>query len=768
MTLDSPPQYPSASQVKLVPEYAFDPTDHHQVFVPTTLGLQHRTNLSKRFPLVTLDWDRIIQRQCLTPRPTVSVGTRLTCQIAGRKLHLRVLRLTTDMTCLSDTPNPPMVLTDETQVTLLPAQPTPETSPRVGGYDDAIDALVTLIRCIRYPSVVSRQPLSSPSSSVLSLPVPAGCLVTGPQGVGKLTLIRQAVWQAQASLYVVSIESLLRLQSEDLVADSQVVKYWLRGLLTMAQMAQPAVVVLHHLDLLQVGGANTGNDDTQGQSLVQALVDEFRRVSQGVFVVGTCTKVQRLPPDIAKLSVFFGKHIDVPLPGQRDRRCILAIHWDRMVRTLSPNAGDTGAISEMINSTTAKRLNINKDHLMRVSRMTTGYTAQDLVNLCRQVVLAALRLDDSIDLVNNSSNLVDVTTSQLERLAISKGSSSHRAESCTDHQAESSSHEDWWWVHWKTALDIIRPSQAVEFETRVPTKSWSDVGGYDILKKRLRLLLELVTSATAEPLVSDPRLGHELVAVGQPQSNHCCYTNALGLRPPSGILLYGPPGCGKTLLAQVIANETGMNTIVIKGPEVFSKYFGATEATLRKVFQTARSIAPCVIWMDEMDALARKREWSGGEESGGVEDRVLSTLLNEMDGVQNRSGVLVVGCTTYPSHLDDAILRPGRFDQLLYVGMPDLQDRRGILELLGQHRHPLDLDTSLARLAARTEGFTASHLETLFREAGMITLRKDRNATVIGSEQIERALSELRQTVDNDTRLHQLLQSYQAFHEARS
>ncbi|KAJ1661140.1 hypothetical protein IWQ61_000010 [Dispira simplex] len=728
MTLDSPPQYPSASQVKLVPEYAFDPTDHHQVFVPTTLGLQHRTNLSKRFPLVTLDWDRIIQRQCLTPLPTVSVGTCLTCQIAGRKLHLRVLSLTTDMTCLSDTSNPPMVLTDETQFTLLPAQPTPETLPRVGGYDDTIDALVTLIRCIRYPSVVSCQP----SSSVLSLPVPVGCLVTGPSGVGKLTLIRQAVWQAQASLYVVSIESLLRLQSEDLVVDSQVVKYWLRGLLTMAQMAQPAVVVLHHLDLLQVGGANTGNDDTQGQSLVQALVDEFRRVSQGVFVVGTCTKVQRLPPEIAKLSVFFGKHIDVPLPGQRDRRCILAIHWDRMVRTLSPNAGDTGAVSEMINATTAKRLNINKDHLMRVSRMTTGYTAQDLVNLCRQAVLAALRLDDSIDLVNNPSNLIDVTTSQLERLAISKGSSSHRIESRTDHQAKSSSHEDWWWIHWKTALDIIRPSQAVEFETRVPTKSWSDVGGYDTLKKRLRLLLELVTSATAEPLVSGPRLGHELVAVGQPQSNHRSYTNALGLRPPSGILLYGPP------------------------------------ATLRKVFQTARSIAPCVIWMDEMDALARKREWSGGEESGGVEDRVLSTLLNEMDGVQNRSGVLVVGCTTYPNHLDDAILRPGRFDQLLYVGMPDLQDRQGILELLGQHRHPLDLDVSLARLAARTEGFTASHLETLFREAGMITLRKDRNATVIGSEQIESALSELRQTVDNDTRLHQLLKSYQVFHEARS
>lgn len=173
------------------------------------------------------------------------------------------------------------------------------------------------------------------------------------------------------------------------------------------------------------------------------------------------------------------------------------------------------------------------------------------------------------------------------------------------------------------------------------------------------------------------------------------------------------------MLVQTLASESNMNFIPIKGPEIFSKYLGETEATLRRLFAMARQIAPCILFFDEMDSIGAKRGWGGDGDSSagtnGVNERVLSTLLNEMDGVEERAGVFVVGCTNQPRAIDDALLRPGRLDQIVYVGYPSLKDREEIIVTIGE-RIPLPKDQeSRQLLAKKTVGFSPADLDALFR-----------------------------------------------------
>ncbi|KAF8930233.1 hypothetical protein BGZ58_008380 [Dissophora ornata] len=221
----------------------------------------------------------------------------------------------------------------------------------------------------------------------------------------------------------------------------------------------------------------------------------------------------------------------------------------------------------------------------------------------------------------------------------------------------------------------------------------------------------------------------------------------MGVKPPMGLLLYGPSGCGKTMLVQTLAAESSMNFIPIKGPEIFSKYLGETEATLRRLFAMAHQIAPCILFFDEMDSIGAKRGWGGdgdSQGSNGVNERVLSTLLNEMDGVEERTGVFVIGCTNQPRAMDDALMRPGRLDQLIYVGYPTLQDRADIINTIGE-RIPLpkDLETR-SKLAKLTVGFSPADLDALFREAAILSLRRDiatRHVDLCDVDEVARTMS---------------------------
>lgn len=229
-----------------------------------------------------------------------------------------------------------------------------------------------------------------------------------------------------------------------------------------------------------------------------------------------------------------------------------------------------------------------------------------------------------------------------------------------------------------------------------PKISYEDIGG---LGKELQRVREMIELPLKYPQVFE----------------------RLGIDPPKGVLLYGPPGCGKTLIARAVANETAAHFIHITGPEIMGKFYGESEGRLRAVFEEAKRDAPAILFIDEIDAIAPKREEMGGEKQ--VERRVVAQLLALMDGLESRGDVIVIGATNIPNSLDPALRRPGRFDRELEIGIPD---QRGRLEVLNIHTRgmPLSQDVDLERLSRITHGFVGADLESLCREAAMRVLRR--------------------------------------------
>ncbi|MEM3061353.1 MAG: CDC48 family AAA ATPase [Candidatus Bathyarchaeia archaeon] len=228
----------------------------------------------------------------------------------------------------------------------------------------------------------------------------------------------------------------------------------------------------------------------------------------------------------------------------------------------------------------------------------------------------------------------------------------------------------------------------------IPMVTYEDIGGLQEEIQRIREMVEL-------PL------------------RHPELFQRLGIEPPRGVFLYGPPGCGKTLLAKAVANESEANFYVISGPEIMSKFYGESEARLREVFQKAQENAPSIIFIDELDAIAPKRE----EVTGEVERRVVAQLLSLMDGISTRGNIIVIGATNRPNAIDPALRRPGRFDREIEIGVPDRQGRLEILQIHTRNM-PLAKDVDLGKLADITHGFVGADLEALCKEAAMRALRK--------------------------------------------
>jgi len=217
----------------------------------------------------------------------------------------------------------------------------------------------------------------------------------------------------------------------------------------------------------------------------------------------------------------------------------------------------------------------------------------------------------------------------------------------------------------------------------------------------------------------------------------------VGIKPPRGILLYGPPGKGKTLLAKAVANESEANFIQIKGPSLLSMWVGESEKGVRKIFERARQVAPCIIFFDEIDSLAPRRGFDSGTK---VTERVLNQLLAEMDGLEELKNVTVIGATNRPDMLDTALLRPGRFDRILLVPGPT---KEGRLEILKIHtkKMPLAKDVNLDNVAEKTDGLVGADLENLCRESAMLSLREDINAKQVLKKHFDKALEKIRPSI---------------------
>jgi len=331
--------------------------------------------------------------------------------------------------------------------------------------------------------------------------------------------------------------------------------------------------------------------------------------------------------------------------------------------------------------------------LRRLSALTHGYTGADLDALCREAAMKALRR--YLPEINVEEDRVP--PSVLEKMEVTM-------------------------QDFVDAYREITPTAMREVYVEVPSVHWNEIGGLEEVKSQL---VEAVEWPIKKPEIF----------------------KKMGIAPPKGVLLYGPPGCGKTLLARAVATESEANFISIKGPEVFSKWVGESEKAIREVFRKARTAAPAVVFFDEFDALVPRRGM--GHADSGVSERVISQLLTEMDGLVTLEDVLVIAATNRPDILDPAVLRPGRFDRLIFVPSPDEKTRFRILEIYAKGM-PLAKDIDLSRMASLTKGYSGADLEAMCREAAMISLRRNLEAEHVTSEDFKKAMDKIGPSITPD------------------
>jgi transitional endoplasmic reticulum ATPase len=272
------------------------------------------------------------------------------------------------------------------------------------------------------------------------------------------------------------------------------------------------------------------------------------------------------------------------------------------------------------------------------------------------------------------------------------------------------------------SLKVVRPSAMREVFVEAPNVGWDDIGGMEKTKQELKEAVEW--------------------PIQRPEA-----FERLGIKAPKGILLYGPPGTGKTLLAKAVAKESEANFIQVKGPSLLSMWVGKSEEGVRKVFERARQVAPCVIFFDEIDAMAGKR---GVEQGTKVTERVLNQLLAEIDGLEGLKDVTIIGATNRPDMLDAALLRPGRFDRIILADVPDEASREKIFEV-HTRKTPLAKDVKLKDFVKLTDGFVGADIEALVREAGLNALRRDSNTKNVTKKDFDEALKKVQPSVSRES-----------------
>lgn len=306
--------------------------------------------------------------------------------------------------------------------------------------------------------------------------------------------------------------------------------------------------------------------------------------------------------------------------------------------------------------------------LESIANETHGYVGADLASLCSEAALQQIR--EKMDLIDLEEDAIDADV--LTSLAVTQD-------------------------NFRWALGQSNPSALRECVVEVPNISWNDIGGLENVKRELQELVQYPVEHPEKFL-------------------------KFGMTPSRGVLFYGPPGCGKTLLAKAIANECQANFISIKGPELLTMWFGESEANVREVFEKARAAAPCVLFFDELDSIAKSRGGSGGD-GGGASDRVINQVLTEMDGMGAKKNVFIIGATNRPDIIDPAVLRPGRLDQLIYIPLPDEKSRLNIFKS-ALRKSPISKDVDLDFLAKTTHGFSGADLTEICQRACKLAIRE--------------------------------------------
>merc|ERR1712054_154752 len=316
-----------------------------------------------------------------------------------------------------------------------------------------------------------------------------------------------------------------------------------------------------------------------------------------------------------------------------------------------------------------KNMKLHDDlDLEQVAAETHGHVGADLAALCSEAALQQIR--EKMDLIDLEDETIDAEV--LDSLAVTM-------------------------ADFRYAMGKSTPSALRETVVEVPTVTWDDIGGLENVKKELQELVQYPVEHPEKFL-------------------------KFGMMPSRGVLFYGPPGCGKTLLAKAIANECQANFISIKGPELLTMWFGESEANVRELFDKARGAAPCVLFFDELDSIARSRGGSSGD-AGGAGDRVINQILTEMDGTNQKKSVFIIGATNRPDIIDPAVLRPGRLDQLIYIPLPDEGSRHNILKSV-LRKSPVAPDVDLQYLSKTLHGFSGADLTEICQRAAKMAIRE--------------------------------------------
>ena len=354
--------------------------------------------------------------------------------------------------------------------------------------------------------------------------------------------------------------------------------------------------------------------------------------------------------------------------------------FGRFDRELDIGVPDDAGRLEILRIKT-RNMKLAKDmDLEIIGKSTHGYVGADIAQLCMEAAFEAIR--DKMGVIDVDAETIPAEI--LDSIEISQ-------------------------EHFDFALRVTNPSALRENVVEVPNTSWADIGGLEDVKK-------------------------ELYETVQYPVEHADKYEKFGMSPSKGVLFYGPPGCGKTLLAKAIANEAGANFISIKGPELLTMWFGESEANVRDLFDKARAAAPCILFFDELDSIAKARGGGGGGASEAG-DRVINQILTEIDGVGTRKNVFVIGATNRPDILDSAVTRPGRLDQMVYIPLPDLGSRKAIFKA-NLRKSPIAPDVNTDFMAEKTEGFSGADLAEICQRAAKNAIKETVSRAIARDEAI--------------------------------